>query len=1287
MPALRRYRARVLEAFHPTVAAWFRERLGEPSSPQQQGWPRIAAGDDVLIAAPTGSGKTLAAFLHALDALLRQGASLPNTLQVVYVSPLKALANDVQKNLQQPLAELRARDPSLPEVRVAVRSGDTPAAERAAMLKVVPHILVTTPESLYILLTTVRGRAMLGNARTLIVDEIHALAGSKRGSHFALSVERFAHLVHQQGGRLQRIGLSATQRPIEHTAGLLVGADRPCAIVDIGHRRTLDLAVEVPGAPLDTVCGGEHWTEIFGRVHTLIGEHKTTLVFTNTRKMAERVAARLGELLGKEQVTSHHGSLSKARRLDAEQRLKQGQLQALVATNSLELGIDVGDVDLVVQLGPTPTIAAFLQRVGRAGHALAKTPKGRLFPLTRDELVACAGLMYAVRHGELDVTNQPENPLDVLAQQLVATACDGPWSEDELFALVTRAWPFRSLPRAQFDAVLELHTGGRAALLHRDSVHRTVRATRRARLTAITCGGAIPDVADWQVVLDHDDSPVGSVHEDFAIESSVGDVFQLGAQSWQIRRVGSGTLRVADAHGVPPSLPFWIAEGPSRSDELGAAIATVRTHGHDPDWLRRECGLGDAAAEQIATFLRDGALALGAVPTTDQLVLERFFDETGGQQLVLHSPFGSRVNRALGLALRKRFCVGFGFELQAAADEDTILISLGPMHSFPLADVWTFLHPNTAHDVLVQALLQAPMFQARWRWNVTRSLLVERFRSGRRVAPPLLRFRADDALTAAFPQAQACPETLPSGPLPVPMDHPLVAQTVHDCLREAMDEPAFLRLLQRIHDGTIALRECERSEPSPFAQGILHARPYAFLDDAPLEERRTQAVVAAQRGGKQRSADADAELDPAAMQQVQQECWPEPRDAAELHEALGWMGWLDDAEVTPDWRTWLAELAADGRAVRDGTRWFAAEAPRAPIDAWRGRLEAVIPVWCDAVDDDGDEALRALEAEGTAMRARCGGRALWAHRRLLARVRRAMVERLRAAVQPVSKADYERFLPAWQHSTPTTARSGPRGLAETLQQLASASFPAPTWEQDVLPRHLQNYHREWLDQATLSGEFVWLRLWGPWRGPLSKCAISLVPRSELALWLELPLERAQPAELSAAARTVHEVLQQRGAVFPTDLQTHSRLLPSQLEDGLAELVGCGFATCDSFAAVRQLAIPPSKRAFPLYAVGRWSLLPLPPADTRASEAAIELAAKSLLQRLGVLSHGILLDDRCPLPWRLLLRALRGLELAGVVRGGRFVNGYLGEQFALPEAVAELRRVRTVPASSLSVTPP
>jgi len=1265
----------MLPRFHPTVARWFAEHLGEPSPPQQQGWPRIARGEHVLIAAPTGSGKTLAAFLHALDGLLQQGSALQDELQVVYVSPLRALANDVQKNLQQPLAELREMDPSLPEVRVLVRSGDTPASERAAMTRRPPHILVTTPESLYILLTTVRGRLMLATARTLITDEIHALAASKRGSHFALTCERLDRLVAQHGGKLQRIGLSATQRPIEGTARLLVGSERPCTIVDIGHRRELDVALEVPGAPLDTICSGEIWNEVFARMRELIEQHRTTLVFANTRKMAERVAARLGEQLGKQFVTSHHGSLSKARRLDAEQRLKRGELKALVATSSLELGIDIGDVDLVLQIGPTPAIAAFLQRVGRAGHSLGKTPKARLFPLTRDELVACTALLYSVRQGDLDVTHQPRHPLDILAQQIVATCCDEAFAEDELFNMVTAAAPYAELPRERFDAVLALHAGGRTALLHRDSVHHTVRSTRRARLTAVTCGGAIPEVADWQVVLDHDDSKVGTVHEDFAIESSVGDVFQLGTTSWQIRRMGSGQLRVADAHGVPPSLPFWVAEGPSRSDELCQAVSTVRVHGVDAGWLERECGLSSAAAEQLADYLQAGVTALGVMPAREQLVLERFFDETGGQQLILHSPYGSRINRAFGLALRKRFCTGFGYELQAAANEDALLISLGPMHSFELQDVWDYLHPKTVTDVLIQAMLPAPMFQARWRWNVARSLLVERSRSGKRVPAPLLRFRADDALAAAFPQAQACPETLPPGPIPVPLEHPIVGQTVHDALHEAMDVDGLIALLQRLRDGSIARREVDASSPSPFADSILHAMPYAFLDDAPLEERRTQAVTSAQRGARHAGNAADSELDPAALRQVQEECWPEPRSAAELHEALGWMGWLDDGEVQDEWRPWLEELANDGRAARDGTRWFAAEASHEPLAAWRGRLEAVIPVWHDELAFEHAETLRALEAEGTAMRARCGGRELWAHRRLLARVRRTMLDRLRAAVQPVSQADYEAFLPGWQHATGFTQRAGPRGLHDTLQQLATATFPSNVWEHEVLPRHLGDFRRDALDQVTMSGEFAWLRLWGPWRGPLSKLPLSFVPRAELPLWLELPLDRAAPEQLGANARTLHELLLTRGALFPTDLQAQSRLLPSQLEEGLGELIGTGLATCDSFAAMRQLAVPPSQRSFPVCAVGRWSLLPLPAAGTRASEAAIELCARSLLLRFGVLSHTLLLAERVPVPWRLLLRSLRSLELRGEARGGRFVSGWAGEQYALPAAVGSLRSHR------------
>ncbi|MCB9886858.1 MAG: DEAD/DEAH box helicase [Planctomycetes bacterium] len=1269
----------MLTAFHPTVARWFTERLGEPSEPQQLAWPKIRAGEHVLIAAPTGSGKTLAAFLHSLDRLLQQGNALPDELQIVYVSPLRALANDVQKNLQQPLAELRALDPSLPDVRVMVRSGDTPASERAAMTRKAPHILVTTPESLYILLTSVRGRAMLSTAKTLIVDEIHALAGSKRGAHLALSCERLDRLVTQTGGVLQRIGLSATQRPIEATAGLLAGAGRPCTIVDVGHRRTLDLQLQVPGAPLDTICDTETWAEIFDQIAALVGEHRTTLVFTNTRKLAERCAARLAERLGKEHVTSHHGSLSKARRLDAEQRLKHGQLKALVATSSLELGIDIGDVDLVVQIGPTPAIAAFLQRVGRAGHGIGRLPKGRLFPLTRDDLVACTALLHAVRTGDLDRTAQPQHPLDILAQQAVAIAACETIAEDELFALARTAWPFRELPRDRFEAVLAMHAGERTALLHRDSVHRTVRGTRRARLCAITCGGAIPEVADWQVVLDHDDTPVGTVHEDFAIESSVGDVFQLGATSWQIRRIGSGRLRVTEAPGVPPSLPFWIAEGPSRSAELCAAVAHVRERGVDATWLQDECGIPQAAAEQLAEYLRAGAAALGAMPTQGRLVLERFFDETGGQQLVLHSPFGSRINRAFGLALRKRFCVGFGYELQAAATEEAVLISLGPMHSFPLEDVWQFLHPGTATEVLTQALLPAPMFAARWRWNVTRSLLVERFRGGKKVPAPLLRFRADDALAAAFPAAQACPETLPPGPIEVPQGHPVVDQTIADCMFEAMDLDGFLALLQRVRGGDIGLHVIDGNEPSPFAAAILHAMPYAFLDDAPLEERRTQAVAGAQRGARsQSSGDRGSDLDPAAVATVQEQCWPDPRSAEELHEALGWMGWLDDHEVAPAWREWLDVLAADGRALHesagDGARWFAAEASREPLDRWRGRLEAQFPVYVDAVPEAELEWLRALEAEGTAMRARCAGRELFGHRRLLARARNTMLERLRAAVQPVSPAAFAAFLPGWQH-VGDADNAGPRGLGTSLHQLATAAFPAREWESEVLPRRVHDLRREHLDQVTLSGEFVWLRLWGRWRGPLSRCPISIVPRAELSRWLELPLEHPDPAALGGPARTLLAILQARGAVFPTDLETESRLLPSQLEEGLSELVGQGFATCDSFATMRQLAVPPSRRRFPLFAVGRWSLVPWPEENVRAGEAAIELVALAALRRFGVVSHTLLLEHKFPVPWRLMLRALRGLELRGEARGGRFVSGWAGEQYALPAAVSRLRASR------------
>jgi ATP-dependent Lhr-like helicase len=1246
-----------LEGFHPTVARWFRERLGEPTAPQRDGWPLIRAGRHTLIAAPTGTGKTLAAFLHAIDSLLRQGDALAAGTQVLYISPLKALSNDVQKNLSAPLAELRAMDPSLPEIRVMVRTGDTESSKRTAMTKRPPHVLVTTPESLYILLTTAGGRRMLSTVRTVIVDEIHALTGGKRGSHLALSLERLEALA----GPVQRVGLSATQKPLEDVGRFLVGAGRECALVDAGHLREIDLAIEVPPSPLETVCSHETWGEIYARVAELVRAHRTTLVFVNTRKLAERVSVRLAEILGEEAVASHHGSLSKDRRLAAERRLKAGELRALVATASLELGLDIGDVDLVVQIGATWSIATLLQRVGRAGHGVGRTPKGRVFPLTQDELIAVIALVDAVRRRELDRTPIPVGPLDILAQQIVAACAGGEWDEDELFDAVRRAWPYRELTRADFDATVALHTQGRAALLHRDAVGGRLMATKRARLVAVTCGGAIPDNADYRVIQEPEGTFVGTVHEDFAVESNAGDVFQLGTTSWRILRVEPGTMRVADAKGALANLPFWIAEAPARTRELAAAVAATRESvGTDSDTFPTLC---PAAAQQAKEYLDSGRAALGTVPTQRRVVLERFFDETGGMQLVLHAPFGGRINRAWGLALRKRFCRGFGFELQAAATEDAILLSLSPQHAFDLAEVFDYLHPNSARDVLVQALLASPMFEARWRWNAQRSLLVERNRNGKRVPAPLLRMRADDQLMTAFPAALACPETLPGGDLEVPTDHPLVRQTVEDCLHEAMDVDGFLGVLRGLRDGTIERVAVDTTEPSPFARGILHAQPYAFLDDAPLEERRTQAVLS-RRGLDARTADTLGALDPDAVRRVRDEAWPQPESAEEVHEALLWMGWATAEEAKP-WAAWIAELAAAGRVAKDGERWFATEASRDPKTALRGRMEALGPVFSD------DPLLAELERDGVVLRARLDGRDAWCDRRLLARIHRYTVERLRREIEPVSAAEFLRFLAAWQHATPERKLEGPRGVAEIVTKLAGFEVPAASWEASVLPARIHGYRREWLDQLTLSGQVAWGRLWGGGASAIRSTPIALVPREDLGAWTSFA-PAADASVLSAGAQAALDAMTAHGAMFPQEVAWRTRLLPSQVDDALAELAARGLVTCDSFGGLRALIVPPSRRRQPIAVVGRWSLFRR--GDAAAAPGA-DFVAKALLRRTGVVFRRTIEREKQPVPWRDLVRVYRQMELRGDVRGGRFVAGFSGEQYALPEAVVLLRQTR------------
>ncbi|HKV36127.1 MAG TPA: DEAD/DEAH box helicase [Pyrinomonadaceae bacterium] len=1381
-----------LEIFHPAVARWFARTFPAPTEPQLQAWPEIKKQRHTLIAAPTGSGKTLAAFLSAIDDLVRLGleGKLDDSTHVIYVSPLKALSNDVQRNLQTPLEgiqkELQAM--GLPEVniRTLVRTGDTPAAERTAMTKRPPHIVVTTPESLYILLTSEGGRRMLETARTLIVDEIHAVVGDKRGSHLALSIERLEQLVRQHQPQeaqeearntLTRIGLSATQRPIEEVARFLVGTENinddnvpQCAIVDSGHARRLDIAVELTDSPLSAVMSGEVWEEVYDRLAELIRQHHTTLVFVNTRRLAERVARHLGERLGDENIAAHHGSLAREQRLTAEQRLKSGELSALVATASLELGIDIGDVNLVCQLGSTRSIASFLQRVGRSNHTVAGFPKGRIFPLSRDELVECAAIIDSVRRGELDRLEIPERPLDILAQQIVAAVAAEEWTEDDLFATIRRAYPFRNLEREQFDSIVRMlaegfttKRGRRSTYLHHDAVNQRLRGRRGARLAAITSGGAIPDTADYAVVLEPTDLVIGSVNEDFAIESLQGDIFQLGNTSWRVLRVEQGKVRVEDAHGQPPSIPFWLGEAPARSHELSVSVSRLReevaalVNTENPDlepainWVVEEVGLSRSAAEQIVEYLAGAKIVLGVMPSQENLVLERFFDDSGSMQLVLHSPFGSRLNRAWGLALRKRFCRKFNFELQAAATEDAIVLSLGPTHSFPLDEVFHYLNSKSVRQVLCQALLDAPMWNIRWRWNVTRSLAVLRRRGGKKIPAQLQRMDAEDLLTAIFPDQVACFENLPAGEREIP-SHPLVDQTVKDCLEEAMDIDGLERLLTSIERNEKNLFARDVIEASPLSQEILNARPYAYLDDAPLEERRTRAVFQRRWLDPETASDM-GKLDQAAIDRVREEVWPEPRNADELHDALVELGFVTAQEGVA-WQEFFTELKRDRRAATlIGTKnlWVAAErlpqiqsvfpsvtlepaitAPEsisrtawtsedALVEIIRGRLEGLGPVTVEQlVSQSGlnkleiETALLKLESEGFVIRGRFTPgitETEWCARRLLARIHSYTLNRLRQEIEPVSSADFIRFLLAWQKVAPDHQMEGPESVRAIIEQLEGFEAPAAAWEGELLPSRLMEYDPAWLDALCLSGEVVWARLTPPVRaandgnadrprgaGPVKNTPIALLKRKNFALWSSVfpPLPATAANEFSTTTQVVFDYLKHRGASFFTDIVESTGLLRSQVEESLAELVANGVVVSDSFTGLRALLTPGSRKTraaanrkhrqpvYEMASAGRWSIIHRENGNgstpTRGNQNPIdqekaEEIAWTLLKRYGVVFKRLLEREGMNLPWRVLLRVYHRLEARGEIRGGRFVAGISGEQFALPDAVGMLRAIR------------
>jgi len=1451
---------------HPLVAEWFVQKFGTPTEPQEQGWPHILAGRTTLISAPTGSGKTLAAFLACIDRLVRKSLAgdLSDRTEVLYVSPLKALGNDIQKNLEIPLGEILAlageRGLLMPEIRTAVRTGDTLQPERRAMLKRPPHILVTTPESLYILLTSDKSRAILRDVETVIVDEIHAVADDKRGAHLTLSLERLEALTHH---RPVRIGLSATQKPIEEVAHFLTGSGRADpVVVDVGHKRKLDLAIEVPPMPLGPVASNEMWDTIYDRLVELVNQHRSTLVFVNTRRMAERIAHQLGERIGEENVAAHHGSLSRKLRLAAERKLKEGQVRVLVATASLELGIDVGFVDLAVQINSPRAIAVALQRVGRSGHWRGAIPKGRFFATTRDDLMELAALVRAIKLGDLDRLMIPESPLDILAQQVVAACAAEEWDEDEMFALARRAYPYRNLKRDTFDAILEMLSEGIAArrgrygaYIHRDRVNRKLRARRGARLAAITSGGAIPDNSLYTVVAEPDGAVVGTVDEDFAVESNRGDIMLLGNSSWIIHRIetNNGRMLVHDAHGAPPSVPFWRGEAPARTEELSGHVGELRQKisemlprtspvgfsATQPEvagavsWLKEECGLDGSGAEQSIEYVLQGRVVLGAVPTQTTVIAERFFDEGGGMQLVIHAPFGGRINKAWGLSLRKRFCVGFNFELQAAATDNGLNIALAEQHSFPLGDVFHFLNADTVQPILEQAALDSPIFGTRWRWDANRALALLRFQNGKKVPAQIQRMRSDDLLASVFPDAAACFENI-DGDRKIP-DHPLVVEVMKDVLTEAMDVEGLKALLRGMAAGQIRVLAVDTPVPSQFSHEILNANPYAYLDDAPLEERRARAVemrrvlpesVLQEVGG----------LDPGAIAQVRSEAWPDVRDADELHDVLhtlvalpegleltwqqppsavrfnegelrevgglsnstgGNRPLLDAAAPGGDalmtntsWGTHFERLVNERRAgvaSADGRRyWVAAERARsfqslfpearfeqgladvdnanvlrdeALLTLVMGWMSAIGPTTASQLGDalglpasDIEKGLLRMEASGTVLRGRftgcTGSRAgapaphkpielpsigqmgaavpaeqqeiEWCERRLLARIHRLTVGMLRKQIEPVTAAQFLRWLLRWQHLAPGSQARGERGTMEVLQQLQGFEVPANAWERQVLARRITDYDPKWLDQLCLTGAVGWGRLSphpatldsAPAKGldgsspprqrrviPTSVAPITFFVREE-ADWMGLqanPHLSQRQAEagqtgsgLSHGAQLVLEFLKQRGASFFADIVRGTDKLKAEIETALWELVAAGVVTADGFDNLRSL-IDPKRRSGqgsgrstrPRHSTGRWALLHAEVAAERPR--AVEAACWMLLRRYGIVIRDLLARESNLPPWRELLMAFRRLEDRGEIRGGRFVDGFLGEQFALPVAVESVRAMRSLPLSGETMT--